>query len=338
MTPRITTILSAALLTAACAPNPTPTESFDSLWDAFDERYGGFHQRGIDWDALGDAHRARVHDDMSDEELAVVMQDMLTPLDDGHVRLIRPDQVSWPSNRVYRERIDDDLFDLDLILDNLDEGWSRSEDGEGYVYGTLCGTRYVHFGYTADQLMVIDRVLDGGTEPLIIDARHMGGGDSTWALAAIERLTAERVDVFRVRTRNGPDRHDYTDRSTWDLRPRGEHDDRPIVVLTDRYTISAAERMVLALRELPQVTTMGVPTNGAQATVITHVLENGWIAMVPVQEVEGLDGAVYEGPGIPPDIEIQTTREELDQGYDAVLDAAIEQLNPGADCLDRPTD
>ena len=204
-----------------------------------------------------------------------------------HLNIVVPERTILRSNSTYRERIDDDLFDLDLVTSHLDEGMSA---GDGYQHGTLCGVRYVHFDYTGDQVMVLDRVLDAGPEPLIMDLRHMGGGDSTWALTAVGRLTDAPVPIFRTRTRNGPEHDDFDDWTTWDLRPRGDFDDRPVVVLTDRYVISAAERMVLALRELPQVTVMGTPTNGAQATLTTHVLENNWVLMHPVQELEGVDG------------------------------------------------
>ncbi|TNE92432.1 MAG: hypothetical protein EP330_01900 [Deltaproteobacteria bacterium] len=326
-------LLAPLLLLAACADEPTPTESVDSLWTTMDERYGPFAQRGVDWDAIGDQAFAAVDDEMGDDALAAVMEAMLAPLDDGHLNLARPDALVYRSNRTYRERIDDELFDLDVVRSLL-EGWSTNDAGD-YTHGTLCGARYLHLAGTRDQAMMVPHVLDAGDEPLILDLRHARGGDFTWAFEALARTTDVERPVFRSRSRIGPERDAFSEWDTFALEPDGDvHDDRPIALLIDRYTISAAERMAMAVGTLPQATVLGVPTNGAQATMATHVLANGWVLTLPVQEVEGVDGEVYEGPGYPPDIEVQTTREALDQGVDAVLDAALDALGLSCDPSD----
>ncbi len=82
--------------------------------------------------------------------------------------------------------------------------------------------------------------------------------------------------------------------------------------------------MVMALRELPNVTLVGVATNGTQATMVGREAANGWYYSVPLQEVEAADGQAYEGPGIPVDVEILNDPVRVADGYDDMLQAAVD--------------
>jgi C-terminal processing protease CtpA/Prc len=133
--------------------------------------------------------------------------------------------------------------------------------------------------------------------------------------------------VFRSRTRNGPDRDAFTEWTTWSLEPRGQHRDLRIVLLTDRFAISAGERAAMALQALPDTVTLGEPTNGSFATMIGRELPNRWGLALPVQEVLWPDGdGSPEGVGLPVDETILNDPADLANGTDAVLDRALEIL------------
>lgn len=104
---------------------------------------------------------------------------------------------------------------------------------------------------------------------------------------------------------------------------RTPHWDVPLVVLIDGETISASERMLMSLQAMPNTVTLGVTSTGAQATSIGRQLPNGWYLQMPVQEVEGVDNVVYEGVGIPPDIEMLNDQDVLATGTDEVIEAAM---------------
>jgi carboxyl-terminal processing protease len=97
-------------------------------------------------------------------------------------------------------------------------------------------------------------------------------------------------------------------------------------VLTDRRTPSAAERAVMALRTLPQVTVMGDTTNGSLSTKIPRELANGWYYSLTPQQVEMFDGRSYEGRGLAPDVVVRNDPLEVRAGSDRLLEAAIERL------------
>lgn len=327
--PRLATIL--LLLACGCAPEPTAPELFDAIWTDVDTRYGGFAQRGVDWDALGDTWSAGLRADSDEDALWDAVTGMLAELDDGHVLLEAPDRLVFHSNRVYREAIDDGAFDLDAIRDGELGGDYETDDLEQYTWGRLVddpGVAYLHLPYVSDNTPIVSFWLDGerDADALILDLRHCFGGDFTWPLVAFAPFTDRVVPVFRSRTRNGPERDDFSAWTTWKLEPEGRVDARPMVVLTDRYTISAAERAVLMLAPLPQVTLVGTPTNGSQGTMTGRVMPNGWVLTLPVQEVEAPDGTVYEGVGIPPAVEVLADEALLAEGRDTAIEAAVAVL------------
>jgi len=65
----------------------TPTATFEHLWHTFNDYYAFFAERGVDWEAQYTALRPLVNDSLSDGDLYDIIEDLLTPLDDGHVLL-----------------------------------------------------------------------------------------------------------------------------------------------------------------------------------------------------------------------------------------------------------
>lgn len=99
------------------------------------------------------------------------------------------------------------------------------------------------------------------------------------------------------------------------------------MVLTDRYTISAGERTVMALREFPTVTVVGDTTSGAHGTMIGRELANGWFYSLVPQKVLMSDEKSYEGIGIAPDIRVINRKDELRRGIENTLDYTIKYIN-----------
>jgi carboxyl-terminal processing protease len=322
-------------LTAGCenafVPQPAgdPEAVFENLWRTFDAEYAGFHDRGVDWQALYVQHRPLVTGSTTDSELFQVLSSLLAHLDDGHVSLTAPNHPVFLSNRIQRERVDRELFDLGVVRDRYLEE-RHVVNGGAYVYGKVRGEpiAYIHFGQIDGSFAMLPRMLDEYPDMAgyVVDLRRNGGGNHTFAFSNMGRLTDRERHVFRSRTKNGPGANDFTPWHSWSLRPVGRYVDRPIVVLTDRYTPSAAERAVMAFRTLPNAIIVGDTTNGSISTKIPRELANGWYYSLTPQQVEMFDGRSYEGRGIPPDVVVRNDREEMRAGVDRVLQSAIELL------------
>ncbi len=312
---------------------PEPAEDavavFESLWTAFKEDYGPFEDRGIDWDDIYEQFRPLVSENTTQEGLYQVLTQMLAVLDDGHVNLVTPGKPVFRSNTWFRERTDDSLFNLQVVKNYYLTAGFKSGIEESYVEGLIDDkVAYVWFDYVGDNWSVLNELLEKyhDKQGLIVDLRHNQGGDFTYAFANMGRLTNEKRLIFSSQTKNGPRAGDFTDWHDWHLEPSGTFWNKNIVVLIDRYTISAGERAVMAFRTLPQVTMVGDTTNGATSTMIGRELANGWNYSIATQKVKLFDGQSYEGIGLAPDIRVINSLEALKNGRDVVLEKALEIL------------
>ncbi|MBX7107883.1 MAG: S41 family peptidase [Chitinophagales bacterium] len=333
---RIFCVVAVSLLFCSCekvffGPEPAnePVAVFNQFWNDFNEYYAVFEERGVDWDSMYQVYAPQVGDGTTDDELFAVLSAMIKPLDDGHVNLIAPGRKQFSSNHIYRDSVGFTLWDLEVIRQSYLGGTAEGADSIGYVYGLINGEIiYVYFTYIADNLPVMDDIIAQypAAKGMIIDLRHSFGGDFTWAFQYFGRFTDQSRLVFQSATKNGPGKDDYDDWYPWYLEPAGHYFSKPLVLLTDRYTISASERTVMALKVIPGVVQIGDTTNGAHSTMIGRELQNSWYYTLSPQKILFADGKSYEGIGMIPDIVLFNTVSNLENGIDDQLDKAIEVL------------
>lgn len=310
-------------------PENNPEALFEELWTEFDNHYAPFEERGVDWDVQYGIFRPQVTATTSSAELESIFKQMLSTLNDTHVSLIVPNKDSWMANQYVNDNVEDELFDLDLIKDKYLQNEYLINGYDINTYGWIGDVGYVHLLWVSDNMFDFPAILDyfENANGLIIDIRHNGGGQHMWGLENSGRLTKERRITHKAKTKNGTGINDYTEWYEWYLEPEGKYFDKPIVFLTDRYTISAGERMTYAYKELPNAIHMGDTTNGAIGTKVGRELANGWKYTIVTQKVISSDGLYYEGVGIPPAVYIKNTMTEMDQGIDRTLEEALATFN-----------
>ncbi len=309
-------------------PENNPEALFENFWNTFNDDYASFQVKGINWQQVYNEYRPQVSSETTDEELTEILYQLIRVLDDGHVSLTVPGKEIYYSNRIYGEEIGSELFDLELIKTKYMNN-EYTESGHTFNnYGWIGNMGYLHIEAFADNILEMNDILDyfKSAEGLVFDLRANIGGDFTYAMTEFTRLTNEERLIFSSRTKTGKGVEDYTDWYDWKLKPAGPYFDKPIVLLTDRLTISAGERATMILKALPNVTHMGDTTNGAAATKIGKELANGWDYSLVSQQLKFRDGIDYEGTGLPPDIYIKNTEEEIANGQDKVLEAALDIL------------
>ena len=322
--------LSFLLLSACASPLAGPVETFDAFLQTIDSRYGGLDARGIDWPGLQATYRPLIDEQSSDDELFATMCDLLAAFDDGHVSLTAPDRPVCKSNRYYREKIGFDLFDLELVRDDYLAGDWQTNEWKEHTLGQLDdGTPYFHLASTTDNLPILAdiRPMAEDSGGLILDMRHNGGGQFTYAYVALADWRSDRVPVHDVRTRIGTELDQYSEWFTWWIEGKGTDIDFPMVVLVDRFTISAGERMLLALDTFDDVVFVGDYSNGAFATTTGAQLPNGWFFVLPSQEIRTPDGNSPEGVGFEPDVFIENDPTVLESGVDQVLEEGLRRLD-----------
>ena len=328
-------LLSVAMVFTSCEkvffepqPENNPEALFEELWTTFKTDYAVFDERGVDWDHQYTIFRPQVTPATTDTELENIFKQMLRTLDDGHVSLTVPNKPIFVSNQIIDERIDDEIFNLDVIKINyLEPGFKETNNGAN-IYGKIGNIGYWWIKYQSDNYLETDEILNhfDAVDGLIIDLRHSGGGDLTYTITEFGRFTSEQRFSHRSKTKNGTGPVDVSEWYNWSVSPSGEYYDKPIVVLIDRYVISAAERHVLSLRTLPNVTFVGDTTSGGLSTKVGKELANGWFYSISPQKVESHDGQYFEGVGIPPDIYVKNTMTEINAGQDLTLEKALDQF------------
>jgi hypothetical protein len=335
------TIIMVCVLLPACHlflppdPGANPRAIFNSIWSDFNKTYALFDIKGIDWDEVYGDFSPRISDGMIDRELFDVIAEMLEILDDSHVSLSSP--FAHFRGGGWLDTVNVEPFSLDVVRTYLNDGGTFAGEGM-FLYGTFLSNPRVGYIYVsgfahgdvgfADQNWV--RAIDGivrslaDTDSLVLDVRGNRGGLVANVDFIVSRFASAQRDYAQIRTKNGPGRNDFSAPVTETIRPAGSRYTRPIVLLTNRQTISGGEWFTLALCSQDHVTHAGTATAGAFSLGLERSLINGWLYTVSVQKVTDMNGVSFEGTGILPDAEhiVANTVLEIEAGMDRQLEHA----------------
>ena len=305
-----------------------PEENFESMWSEFDQLYGLFRIKNMDWDSVYQVYRPQISARSSETELYNVLTAMMALLNDGHTGLLPtnsnlPQYQSGEAGRI--KQITD--FHLDIVKSNY---LQRPKEAEPFTYDFLTeDIGYLYIAYepgekTIDKYMpeVIDYFKNA--KSLIVDVRVNTGGEDRGGQAIASYFTDQRRLFMTSSIKNGPGRDDFTTPEEWYIEPRSITFNGPLYLLTNRSTISAGETLTLAMQSLPQLTTLGDTTSGAFSNAITKELTNGWLYSMSIGAWKAADGTSFEVQGIPPDIVVQNDQGVLLSGTDQALEKAIE--------------
>jgi C-terminal processing protease CtpA/Prc len=182
---------------------------------------------------------------------------------------------------------------------------------------------------------------------IVLDVRLNGGGNSAFGdriasyftdvpVPVMTWTSPRHVAVFKAwgarQDHDGPYRAFGEGRAT--LEPgvlvvdpaQGSALSVPTVVLQGPYTYSAAENFVLAMRQMPQVTTMGTTTAGSTGQPLILRLPHGVYAGITAKRNMTPDGEDFIGIGLIPDVEVLDRPAALAVGRDLPLERAVEHL------------
>ena len=318
--------------------------NFEELWQNFNKRYAFFELRGVDWQKQYDTFRPKVTKETSDKELFAILCSMLAPLKDGHVNLkakgnfkgkYNPEDMPHFYGEFPSDRLVDALFRLsEKNLSQKGFGPAK-DDTELFRHAqseNLGYLRVLEFeGLSkkkADE--ALDRILNGfaGLDGLIVDIRDNPGGTD----AMVYQIAGRFVDKERVghhrRTKKGPAEDDFSPTKTRMLKPLGPKQfTKPVVLLTNDASFSAADVFSMVMKELPHVRVIGDHTNGIFSNMFEAKLPNGWKYTFSFQRYYSADMVCFEAKGIPVHQEVLNAKSDLEKGVDPVLQAALADLD-----------
>lgn len=140
----------------------------------------------------------------------------------------------------------------------------------------------------------------------------------------------DKEKVFAISRLRKPDSlHSFKNPDYWKLEPTKEksYSSIPVAILTNRNTQSAAELFTLMMSSLPNVTLIGDTTTGIFADTHIGKLPNGWEYRLSIRKTSDKNDRCFEDIGIEPDILIENTKQEIENGEDEVIENAIRYLS-----------
>ena len=332
---RIALLLTAAVGLTACHDmeeyTDDPRGNFEALWSILDEHYCLFDSKNVDWDKVHDTYSRRISDRMTREELFIVCADMLAELRDGHVNLSAPFNTSYyrawwsdyPQN--FNKRLIEECYFNFNYRQSSGMMYGFLENNIGYIY-------YESFSSPVGEGN-LDYALNflSTANGLIIDVRDNGGGSLTNVETFVARFIDRPTLVGYISHKTGPGHNDFSEPYAITYLPAEEGRIRwakPIVVLTNRSTFSAANNFASVMKNLPGVTIVGSVTGGGSGVPFSSELPCGWGIRFSACSMLDALGESTEG-GITPSEGCAVDLDPLDalSGRDTILEKAIEILN-----------
>lgn len=154
-----------------------------------------------------------------------------------------------------------------------------------------------------------------GKNGLIIDLRGNRGGLVLLVAAMCGWLTGEKEAIGKMTATGGNSMNMI-------LNPRRPRYNKPVAVLTDECSISAAEIMAGGIKDLGLGRVFGNTTAGLSLPSTVVKLPNGDGFQYAISTYESASGESIEGIGVVPNEPIVLTREMLSKTADPVLSAA----------------
>lgn len=306
-------------------------DDFEITWEAVNSIYPLLDYKGIDWDSIYTIYSLHASQAKGDEIQELIF-DLLKELRDPHVTIIsngggfiRP----YTAPRLLRDK---DLYsplivrnyfnkELKLAINNTIE-YEILENNKGYIYISNFNNQWLMEDF--------DKVLDyvKNTKGLIIDIRQNTGGNSKNFKRVIGRFIESPLEIPANYSKGGIP---FDESSI--LPHEGFIYKNPIVVLINGASISAGEVFPEILKQLPNVTAIGDTTAGGGANDVDweniqgeYTLFCSMTIRISTIYVLRYDSVPIEWNGVLPDIRIENTKDDINQGRDKQLEYAIQYL------------
>lgn len=187
------------------------------------------------------------------------------------------------------------------------------EPGVGYLH------LYQFIGRTSAEVRsALQRLMTQGMRVLVLDLRGNSGGYLHELREMLDLVLPAGLPIYQETARQGRTRVIRT--SGRPIVPQ----DTPIVALVDEGSASAAELLAAALQEHQRGTVVGTTTAGAVEASILIDLSDGSGLSVTILRMSTGKGRRLEGSGLAPQVPVELTTIDVEQGRDSQLQRAFQ--------------
>jgi len=239
---------------------------------------------------------------------------------DKHLR-VRCSTAKLPPETKSKEPTPDKMARAKQETKMLNAGFRKIERLPGNV-GYLALDAFMHTEVAAAPAAAAMNFL-ANTDAMILDLRQNGGGrPHTVALVCSYFFGEKPIHLNSLYWRRG----DRTD-EFWTLKklegPRFL--DKPLYVLTSRYTFSGAEECAYNLQTQKRATIVGETTGGGAHPGGTFRINDHFMVFVPTgRAINPITKTNWEGTGVKPDIEVAADK-ALDTAHQKAIDHILAQ-------------
>ena len=305
----------------------TPLNNFEALWQIIDEKYCLFDDKTVDWDSVYSAYYQRfdtmeIMEYEDNYRFFDGLEEMLNELEDGHVNLYSPFDISACSKwyEGYPKNFDSEILTKYYLKDY------RRANGLNYCRIDNDSIGYVYYGSFSDGFSLTNwlAVLKyfEKCRGIVLDVRNNGGGsmDNAYRLAA-PFFTKDTV-VGYWQHKSGPDHEDFSELEPMMMNESKGYWKRPVVVLCNRRSYSAANFFVSMMRYADNCLVIGGKSGGGGGMPMSCELPNGWMVRFSSVKMYDADMQSIEA-GIRPHLLVNQHSEDKDD----LIEEAIELIN-----------
>jgi hypothetical protein len=306
-------------------------EDFEAAWSFIDSLYPMLREKGIDWDSVHAWYRPKAEVARGDEAHQI-LHDLVETLRDGHAyyQTVGGGVVfPYVSHRLRRDRSTFSPYVVRRYLSGEMAVTGTRTMEYGFLEGNLGYLRVTTFDPThmmADLPAVMGFL--SGTDGLVLDVRNNDGGELT--------NVATLVGWFIESPLRWPDA--FSQREVMeDVEPPVEpvspslRYSPPVAVVVNGAARSAADLLAELMGQIPQVTLVGDTTMGIACQDYDDVngdfcLPSGPSIHIPTGCFRRYDGVPLEWYGVPPDVRVTQTEQNVREGRDLQLERAVALL------------
>jgi carboxyl-terminal processing protease len=205
-------------------------------------------------------------------------------------------------------------IELEVVISEMLE----TEDGTN----TIGYVRLTQFSKGASEKLAeaFDALSEQGATELVFDLRSNPGGLLSEAVD-VSSLFMDEGTVVIERLKEGKDKVFEAKRGLTVA------EETPLVILVNGGSASASEIVAGAMQDSGRATIVGEQTFGKGSVQLPHRLSDGSELRVTIAEWLTPASRQIHGEGIAPDIAVEMTFDDLEQGLDPQLDEAVEFLS-----------
>ena len=215
-------------------------------------------------------------------------------------------------NVLYRPNFEEKPVDEKEILkqyDKINRQWNYGFEKVQRLDGNVGYIEYTGFPEgNKHAIEILDAAMNfiSNTNALIIDLRNNRGGDGKMVVEFLSYFFSEKTNLSERYTRY----NNLISKSYTKLKVGGKkYLNKPIYILVNNKTISAAEGLAYNLQQQKRASIIGDSTYGAANPVKVFYIDNKFHVFIPVSlEKNSVTGTNWEHIGIVPDVKIKSEK------------------------------